>query len=95
MAIKRNIQFQLQRGAYGDLASTLPLDLRSALERALEGHDVNEAEALAIAEARGEHLVAVADVADRLRRRTVGDDVTYVVNRNINFTNICFVGCRF
>ena len=95
MAIKRNFSFELRRGAYEGLASTLPADLRSALECALEGRDVNEAEALAVAEARGENLVAVADVADRLRQRTVGDDVTYVVNRNINFTNICFVGCTF
>jgi FO synthase len=95
MAIKRNFSFELQRGAFDYLAATLPADLRSALERALEGRDLNEAEALTVAEARGEHLIAAADVADLLRRRTVGDDVTYVVNRNINFTNICFVGCTF
>ena len=34
-------------------------------------------------------------LADDLRRDAVGDDVTYVVNRNINFTNVCYVGCRF
>jgi FO synthase len=95
MAIKRIFSFELRRGAYDELAATLPADLRSALERALEGRDLEEAEALTVAEARGEHLIAAADVADRLRRRTVGDDVTYVVNRNINFTNICFVGCTF
>jgi FO synthase len=37
----------------------------------------------------------VCRLADDLRRETVGDDVTYVVNRNINFTNVCYVGCRF
>ena len=38
---------------------------------------------------------AVVALADSLRRDTVGDDVTFVVNRNINFTNICYTGCRF
>lgn len=95
MAIKRDITLELRRGAYDELAATLPAVLRTALERALEGRDLDEAQALAVAEARGNALIAVADVADRLRRRTVGEDVTYVVNRNINFTNICFVGCTF
>ena len=40
-------------------------------------------------------MEAVAALADSLRRDTVGDDVTFVVNRNINFTNICYTGCRF
>ena len=45
--------------------------------------------------AEGELLEQVIRLADDLRRDTVGDDVTYVVNRNINFTNVCYVGCRF
>ena len=45
--------------------------------------------------AEGELLDQVIRLADDLRRETVGDDVTYVVNRNINFTNVCYVGCRF
>ena len=52
-------------------------------------------EYLALATADGAALDAVAALADALRRDAVGDDVTYVVNRNINFTNICYVGCRF
>jgi FO synthase len=54
-----------------------------------------DAEYLALATADGPALDAVAALADSLRRDTVGDDVTFVVNRNINFTNICYVGCRF
>jgi FO synthase len=54
-----------------------------------------DAEYLALAGADGPALDAVAALADSLRRDTVGDDVTFVVNRNINFTNICYVGCRF
>ena len=45
--------------------------------------------------AEGELLEQVCRLADELRRETVGEEVTYVVNRNINFTNVCYVGCRF
>ncbi len=54
-----------------------------------------DAEYLAMASADGPALDAVAALADSLRRDVVGDDVTFVVNRNINFTNICYTGCRF
>ena len=54
-----------------------------------------DGEYLAIATADGPALDAVAAFSDSLRRDVVGDDVTYVVNRNINFTNICYTGCRF
>ncbi|PUA81786.1 bifunctional FO biosynthesis protein CofGH [Nocardioides currus] len=52
-------------------------------------------QALALMTAEGDLLEQVCRLADDLRHDTVGDDVTYVVNRNINFTNICYVGCRF
>lgn len=52
-------------------------------------------EYLALATAAGPALEEVAALADSLRRDVVGDDVTFVVNRNINFTNICYTGCRF
>ncbi|MCZ3386866.1 MAG: bifunctional FO biosynthesis protein CofGH, partial [Actinomycetia bacterium] len=55
----------------------------------------NERHALAILTAQGTELAVVAALADDLRREVVGDEVTYVVNRNINFTNICYTGCRF
>ncbi|EUA73249.1 7,8-didemethyl-8-hydroxy-5-deazariboflavin synthase, CofH subunit [Mycobacterium xenopi 4042] len=55
----------------------------------------SDADYLALATADGPALEAVAALADSLRRDTVGDDVTFVVNRNINFTNICYTGCRF
>ncbi|MQA26084.1 MAG: 7,8-didemethyl-8-hydroxy-5-deazariboflavin synthase [Micromonosporaceae bacterium] len=51
--------------------------------------------ALTLFHADGEALDALTRLADDVRRDTVGDDVTYVVNRNINFTNVCYVGCRF
>ena len=50
---------------------------------------------MALGTVAGDDLVALVKSADELRRRTVGDNVTYVVNRNLNFTNVCFVGCAF
>lgn len=52
-------------------------------------------EYVTLAHAEGVELDAVSAFADRLRAERVGDAVTYVVNRNINFTNICYTGCRF
>jgi FO synthase len=56
---------------------------------------LSDEEALALLEADGAELEALAGLADDLRRDAVGDDVTYVVTRNINFTNVCYTGCRF
>ncbi len=56
---------------------------------------LTEQQALALITADGADLEAVCALADDVRRDTVGDDVTYVVNRNINFTNVCYTGCRF
>jgi FO synthase len=66
--------------------------LRSA-ERDPAG--LTDAQALALLDADGPELDALASLADSLRAGTVGDAVTYVVNRNINFTNVCYTGCRF
>ncbi|WP_431887418.1 bifunctional FO biosynthesis protein CofGH [Nocardiopsis alba] len=66
--------------------------LRSA-ERDPSG--LSDDEALALLHADGDALEALTGLADRVRRDTVGDDVTYVVTRNINFTNVCYTGCRF
>lgn len=55
----------------------------------------NEQLAIALMSATGGDLVELATIADRLRVATVGEDVTFVVNRNINFTNVCYTGCRF
>jgi 7,8-didemethyl-8-hydroxy-5-deazariboflavin synthase CofH subunit len=69
--------------------------VRAALDRALGGADTSVADALALAEVRGRELSALALVADELRARQAGDVVTYVVNRNINFTNVCIKHCTF
>jgi FO synthase len=56
---------------------------------------LSDEHALTLMTADGDLLEEVCRLADDLRREVVGDDVTYVVNRNINFTNVCYVGCRF
>ena len=65
------------------------------LDRALEGRELTHAEGLTLAESGPDSVDALAAVADEVRRRRVGDIVTYVVNRNINFTNVCIIGCKF
>jgi FO synthase len=69
---------------------------RAALEAAeRDPANLSDADALTLMTAEGELLDRVCELADNLRRETVGDAITYVVNRNLNFTNICYVGCRF
>ncbi len=71
-------------------------DLRAALARAADDPTrLTDAQALALLHADGPALDALCGIADDLRRDTVGDDVTYIVTRNINFTNVCYTGCRF
>ncbi|WP_344182326.1 bifunctional FO biosynthesis protein CofGH [Kribbella lupini] len=56
---------------------------------------LSDSQALTLMTATGPALDQLAKIADDLRKAVVGDDVTYVVNRNINFTNVCYTGCRF
>ncbi len=71
-------------GAVGDVLAGVAL-----------GHEVDEDEIVALFAARGPEVRAVAAVADSLRREIVGDEVTFVANRNINYTNVCTFKCRF
>ncbi|HEY7660242.1 MAG TPA: bifunctional FO biosynthesis protein CofGH [Actinomycetota bacterium] len=73
----------------------LEAEIRGALRKASRHAPISDDEALALFRAQGDALEALCSVADGLRREAVGDAVTYVVNRNINFTNVCYVGCRF
>ncbi len=65
------------------------------LNKALNGGELDFDEGLTLARSRGHEMEALVLAADLLRSERVGDVITYVVNRNINFTNICFIGCRF
>jgi len=87
-----------ERPAAGDLevlVHRLNPPVARALNQALEGNDISVEDALVLFGATGLEFSALLMVADELRRRTVGDLVTYVVNRNINFTNVCIKRCGF
>jgi FO synthase subunit 2 len=69
--------------------------IRAVLERALEGREISVEDGLVLEEATGPALHALCATADQLRAAQVGDAVTYVINRNINFTNVCVKTCKF
>src|SRR5438067_544636 len=88
----------MSTGAAGSFAAVLDgasSDVRAILARALDEHEVSVDDALTLAETRGRDLQALSLVADEMRRRQAGDVVTFVVNRNINFTNVCIKHCGF
>ena len=64
-------------------------------DTACRGDGLAESEIAELFTARGDDLVAVVSAADALRREVNGDEVTYVVNRNINYTNVCYFKCQF
>src|SRR4051794_39103499 len=81
-----------------DVSPRLSPAVRLSLEKVLEslnGEGLSLEESYGLAHAEGEDLLGVLVAANRLRAELTGNIVTYVVNRNINFTNICFVGCKF
>ncbi len=89
---------------YVDEIESAPLDalfadaspaIRAALLKSLNHRELTREEGLALYTCQGADLRAMIKAADLARAEDIGDEVTYVVNRNINFTNICFVGCQF
>jgi FO synthase len=83
---------------WSDVSQTLTPGVRSSLEAILEkqnGNAISQEEAYALAHAEGDDLLGLLTAANLLRAELCGNIVTYVVNRNINFTNICFIGCKF
>ncbi|WP_240542953.1 bifunctional FO biosynthesis protein CofGH [Solihabitans fulvus] len=103
----RRGDFDSVYGDWDELRSQLPVaperlstELKQGLRLAEEDpaalvDEANAEAAMALLTADGEALETVTRLADQLRAEVVGDDVTYVVNRNINFSNVCYVGCRF
>ena len=73
----------------------LDADIRATLRKAERHLPITDPEALDLFRAEGPALDALCAVADGLREEAVGDEITYVINRNLNFTNVCYVGCRF
>ena len=85
-----------QPGEAGAPAILRPGETAAALRQAeRDPAALTDDQALALLAADGPDLEALAGIADALRREVIGDDVTYVVTRNINFTNVCYTGCRF
>ncbi len=82
-------------GTFLTALEACPLEVREILQAAMSGAELTFEQGLALATADNSALRVLVAVADQLRRETVGDAITYVVNRNINFTNVCFVGCSF
>jgi 7,8-didemethyl-8-hydroxy-5-deazariboflavin synthase CofH subunit len=84
--------------SWEDAARSTSVPIRAALETVLSSRDgasLTREQCLLLAHTEGDDLIGLIAAADQLRRDLVGNVVTYVVNRNINFTNICFVGCKF
>ncbi|WP_328547230.1 bifunctional FO biosynthesis protein CofGH [Streptomyces platensis] len=85
-----------EAAAPGMAPERIDSDVRQALAQAADDPTrLTDAQALALLHADGPALDTLCTIADELRRDTVGDDVTYIVTRNINFTNVCYTGCRF
>ncbi|MER0446369.1 bifunctional FO biosynthesis protein CofGH [Streptomyces sp. Edi4] len=85
-----------EAAAPGMVPSRIDADVRQALATAADDPTrLTDEEALALLHADGDALDALCAVADDVRASVVGDDVTYIVTRNINFTNVCYTGCRF
>lgn len=83
---------------WSDVAPRLTLATRNALEQVLasqDGNTLSREQCSVLANADGDDLLGLLVAANDLRRELVGNIVSYVVNRNINFTNVCFVGCKF
>jgi len=82
-------------GNLGAVLDRVSRDVRRVLDAALAGDEVSVGDATLLAHVTGRDLAALTLTADELRRRQVGDVVTFVVNRNINFTNVCIKHCGF
>lgn len=76
-------------------SARIDADVRAILDKALDAKPLAEAEVVRLFQCRGEDFTAVCRAADHLRRTVNGDVVSYVVTRNINYTNICYYKCQF
>ncbi len=88
----------LQQSSWNDARPGVSPAVRAALDKVLAARDgavLTRDECLLLAYASGDDLFGLAVAANEIRRQLVGDVVSYVITRNINFTNVCFVGCKF
>ena len=87
------VESELISGAAG--ADRVSRQLRDIVERCRSVGELNEEDVTRLFEARGAEFSYLIEQADALRRQVKGDDVSYVVNRNINYTNVCYFKCQF
>ncbi len=87
--------FSALREASDRLLGSIDREVARILDKALQGEDISVDEATTLFETRGPDINAIVLAADDLRRRSMGNVVTYVINRNINFTNVCIKHCGF
>jgi FO synthase len=90
--------WRLQNQDSGPVAALSQQPARAITElanRATDGQALSEADIVTLFSARGDEFAAVCSTADQLRAQVSGDTITYAVNRNINYTNLCFYKCQF
>src|SRR5271165_2220354 len=88
----------LQNATWDDVQQRISQRVRTLLEKvltSLDGSVLTREECLLLANCTGDELLGLVVAANEIRRRLVGNVISYVVTRNINFTNVCFVGCKF
>ncbi len=95
LTVKKTVDPRLREISWEQACRAASPEIVRILNKSLAGRELNFEDGMRLAGVDGADLVAVVKVADELRRRVVGDNITYVVNRNLNFTNICIVGCAF
>lgn len=79
-----------------NIARSTPMpDLQAVLDKAQAGGCLNEDDIVRLLKARGDEFTHVCHAADKIRQEVAGDEVTYCVNRNINYTNVCYFKCQF
>ncbi|HEY4899449.1 MAG TPA: 5-amino-6-(D-ribitylamino)uracil--L-tyrosine 4-hydroxyphenyl transferase CofH [Terriglobales bacterium] len=91
-------RWTLQDSSWRDACEQVSPAVRSSLEKvltSLDGSALTREECIRLARCKGADLFGLVVAANEVRRRLVGDVISYVVTRNINFTNVCFVGCKF
>ncbi len=89
------VEREMATGSHRMTESSITPDLRFIIEKALAAEALTETEVTRLFQARGDEFAAVCAAANELRQRVNGDVVSYVVNRNINYTNICYFRCQF
>lgn len=70
-------------------------EIKNALKQALDGKEISTRQAISLFSAEGNEYQALLNVADQVRRNVCGEKATFVITRNINFTNVCYMGCKF